>query len=141
MNNIYNLSNNSVVKVAAYKPYQWGDTYYIGSTPIGVVIGSNKDTTTNGFVGYVTISLNASSLDYFNDYCAYELEPKKKKIVKTIGQNINMSDNFKIVVPWHNEEQLNKWLSSWGLRNAGILPDYLILQQDKNKEGCAITKK
>lgn len=42
-----------------------------------------------------------------------------------------------VVVAWHNSEQRDKFLAAWGIKT---VPDWLILQQDKNKEGCARTK-
>lgn len=48
-----------------------------------------------------------------------------------------------IVVAWHNEKQMHAFVNAWGFRNIGgatILPDWLILQCDTDKEGCAITK-
>lgn len=48
------------------------------------------------------------------------------------------SDTY-IVTAWWNPEQRNKFLAVWGLDYAN-LPDYIILQQDENKEGCAATK-
>lgn len=45
---------------------------------------------------------------------------------------------YAIVVPWHNKDQLRKFCDAWGIdwhdRN------WRIFQQDKNKEGCAVTK-
>jgi hypothetical protein len=46
-------------------------------------------------------------------------------------------DKMAVVVPWHNEEQLEAWKFHW---NICIQPEWLILQQDKTKEGCAVTK-
>lgn len=42
-----------------------------------------------------------------------------------------------IITPWHNKEQLEQFLAAWDISN---IPSYLLLQQDKNKEGCARTK-
>lgn len=42
-----------------------------------------------------------------------------------------------IVVPWHNREQLEKFCKAWRI---GHETEWLILQQDYNKEGCARTK-
>lgn len=44
---------------------------------------------------------------------------------------------FCIVTPWHNEKQRDAFLYAWGVTDT---PDWLILQQDKIKEGCARTK-
>lgn len=46
--------------------------------------------------------------------------------------------NFQIVVPWHQEEQLDEFMKAWGLFRP--LPEFLILQHDKKREGCAVTK-
>ena len=43
----------------------------------------------------------------------------------------------KIVVPWHNAEQLKTFLSAWNIRADD---ERIIFQQDKNREGCARTK-
>lgn len=43
----------------------------------------------------------------------------------------------KVVVPWHNYRQRESFLEAWGL--SGSEP-YLLLQQDTDKEGCAVTK-
>lgn len=48
-----------------------------------------------------------------------------------------MKDSTKIVVPWHDLDQVNSFLDAW---NAFSDDEYLILQQDKKKEGCATTK-
>jgi hypothetical protein len=48
-----------------------------------------------------------------------------------------MSEKVAVVVPWHNESQLLLFLDAWGIDGP---PDYLILQQDRNREGCATTK-
>lgn len=42
-----------------------------------------------------------------------------------------------IVTPWHNEDQLEQFLAAWNILD---IPDYLILQKDTDKEGCARTK-
>lgn len=44
---------------------------------------------------------------------------------------------YKIVVPWHNPEQIEAWKDAWGVTENH--PD-LILQQDTDKSGCAVTK-
>jgi hypothetical protein len=43
----------------------------------------------------------------------------------------------KIIVPWHNREQLNRFLTAW---NVFETDDRLVLVQDKDKSGCAATK-
>ena len=53
------------------------------------------------------------------------------------------NNKVKIVVPWHNQGQLNSFLAAWGILMEvaqGNTPNYLILQQDKDKSGCATTK-
>lgn len=44
---------------------------------------------------------------------------------------------MKIVVAWHNSDQLDKFLAAWGCVATYNL---LLLQQDKDGEGCAATK-
>jgi hypothetical protein len=46
--------------------------------------------------------------------------------------------NFRVIVPWHNHDQIESFLGAWGVSNKD--PSWLYLQQDKNKEGCALTK-
>ncbi len=46
--------------------------------------------------------------------------------------------NYCIVVPWHNREQLDKFLEAWNVHTDDC--NYLILQEDKDKSGCAATK-
>ena len=50
-----------------------------------------------------------------------------------------MNNRTMIVTPWHNERQLQKFLEAWGIWNKA-LPDFLHLEQDKTKKGCALTK-
>lgn len=49
-----------------------------------------------------------------------------------------MSENFRIITPWWNPAQKEAFLKAWGI--TGAIPDYLILQQDEKREGCARTK-
>lgn len=42
-----------------------------------------------------------------------------------------------IVVPWHKSSQLDLFLQSWG---TDLSDERFIFQQDKNKDGCALTK-
>lgn len=42
-----------------------------------------------------------------------------------------------VVVPWHNQSQLDLFLESWGVE---FSDDRVLFQQDYNREGCAITK-
>jgi hypothetical protein len=44
-----------------------------------------------------------------------------------------------IVVPWHRDEEVDAFLSAWGI-TWDTKPEWLILQHDVNREGCAITK-
>jgi hypothetical protein len=44
-----------------------------------------------------------------------------------------------IVTPWHNPDQLSLFLKAWGI-DPKQPPDFLHLQQDKTKQGCAKTK-
>lgn len=43
----------------------------------------------------------------------------------------------KVVVPWHSQMQKRLFLDAWGLNG---WEEYLMLQQDTEKEGCARTK-
>ena len=49
-----------------------------------------------------------------------------------------MSDKFAVVVPWVNEKQLEMFSAAWGLES--VDEDWLILQHDTRKEGCAVMK-
>lgn len=42
-----------------------------------------------------------------------------------------------VVVPWHNRNQLDSFLTAWGIESTD---DRVRLQQDRDKEGCAKTK-
>lgn len=48
-----------------------------------------------------------------------------------------ITENVKVVVPWHNPDQKKQFLDAWSLE--GDEP-FLVLQQDFAKEGCARTK-
>lgn len=48
-------------------------------------------------------------------------------------------EQIAVVVPWHNEQQIAKFLSQWN-ESDKEQSDYLILQHDEHKEGCAKTK-
>lgn len=48
-----------------------------------------------------------------------------------------MSEKIFVVVPWHNEEQRAAFLEAWRISK---VPRWLVLQRDKNREGCAMTK-
>jgi glycosyltransferase involved in cell wall biosynthesis len=45
-----------------------------------------------------------------------------------------------VVTPWHKEEQLRLFLNAWGYPSVEAAPDWLYLQQDKDRRGCANTK-
>lgn len=45
--------------------------------------------------------------------------------------------NTKVVVPWHNAEQVGKFRDAWGVF---MDDERIIYQQDKTREGCARTK-
>lgn len=45
--------------------------------------------------------------------------------------------NTKVVVPWHNFEQLDRFLKAWSICQDD---DRVIFQQDRHHEGCACTK-
>lgn len=47
-----------------------------------------------------------------------------------------MNPSTRIVVPWHNRTQIGLFLDAWKV----TIEQFLILQQDKNKSGCAATK-
>ena len=48
-----------------------------------------------------------------------------------------MAESVKVVVPWHNEAQLESFLEAWGVTRDD---PRLHLQQDRDKSGCARTK-
>ena len=48
-----------------------------------------------------------------------------------------MAESVKVVVPWHNAEQLTSFLDAWQVNRSD---PRLHLQQDKDKLGCACTK-
>lgn len=48
-----------------------------------------------------------------------------------------MSEKAMVVVPWHLPEVLASFSAAWGFR---AQPDWLILEQDVNHQGCAVTK-
>lgn len=50
-----------------------------------------------------------------------------------------MQPGVAVVVPWHNQKQIYMWLEAWKVSKADTLY-WLILQHDKNGEGCARTK-
>ncbi|MFA4974642.1 MAG: hypothetical protein WC683_18710 [bacterium] len=49
-----------------------------------------------------------------------------------------MTDNAAVVVPWVSEKQVELFLDAWNLD--GTKPDWLVLQHDSQREGCAATK-
>jgi len=44
---------------------------------------------------------------------------------------------YAIVVPWVTDEEIAKFKEAWGVEGE---PDWLVLQQDENHEGCGATK-
>ncbi len=50
-----------------------------------------------------------------------------------------MTNDCAVVVPWHRTEEIEEFLSQWGF-SFGTMPEWLILQQDINREGCGLTK-
>lgn len=44
---------------------------------------------------------------------------------------------YAIVTPWHNPAQKESFLEAWDVTT---VPEWLVLQQDKDKSGCAVTK-
>lgn len=46
--------------------------------------------------------------------------------------------DVKVIVPWHNPDQKNKFLAAWGVEH--LQPNCLLLVQDADKRGCANTK-
>jgi hypothetical protein len=46
-------------------------------------------------------------------------------------------NNIFVVVPWVTEKEKYDFLTEWGLNS---IPDWLILQQDKQHDGCGVTK-
>jgi hypothetical protein len=47
------------------------------------------------------------------------------------------SEKTCVVVPWVKEEQRDMFLEAWNIQ---LVPDWLVLQHDKDKEGCGKTK-
>lgn len=43
-----------------------------------------------------------------------------------------------VVVPWCDEKQIEKFVDAWSV--GSFIPDWLILQHDEHREGCAVTK-
>lgn len=48
-----------------------------------------------------------------------------------------MSAQAAIMVPWHIESVRDEFLRAWGITT---VPDWLIMEHDARKEGCAVTK-
>lgn len=48
-----------------------------------------------------------------------------------------MTEPWAVVVPWHNPAQRDAFLEAWGVEGS---PDWLVLQHDKDREGCGVTK-
>lgn len=49
----------------------------------------------------------------------------------------NLLDGFAVVVPWVSNAQLASFLDAWGILTR---PNWLVLQHDAAREGCAVTK-
>lgn len=45
--------------------------------------------------------------------------------------------SYAVVTPWWNPEQRDKFLEAWSIDK---LPDWLFLEQDRDKSGCPVTK-
>lgn len=45
---------------------------------------------------------------------------------------------YAVVVPWHRADQVESFLSAWGVGSQR--PDWLVLQHDADRDGCAVTK-
>ena len=45
-------------------------------------------------------------------------------------------NKFALVVPWHNEKQIETWKQAWNYRGQ----PWVVFQRDENKRGCAHTK-
>jgi len=45
-----------------------------------------------------------------------------------------------VVVAWHNPSQIKEWCDQWRAWDYQNTPDFLFLEEDRNKEGCARTK-
>lgn len=50
-----------------------------------------------------------------------------------------MSTKAAVVVPWHIPTVRDQFIQAWGLA-AHALPDWLILEHDADRQGCAVTK-
>lgn len=62
---------------------------------------------------------------------------KKEKRRTGFSYKRYMKKHFCVITPWHRREQLDWFLSQWGIAS---IPEWLLLQQDSNKEGCGVTK-
>ncbi len=49
------------------------------------------------------------------------------------------STDCAVVTPWHNRGQIEAFCEAWAVDPANP-PDYMILQHDASREGCAVTK-
>lgn len=49
----------------------------------------------------------------------------------------HMPKNVYVIVPWVTEEEKRKFRAAWGIHGS---PSWLIMQQDKEREGCGPTK-
>jgi hypothetical protein len=53
------------------------------------------------------------------------------------------TDKICVVVAWHSEEQIARFLDAWDLPISEMAKpeiDWLVLQRDREREGCAVTK-
>lgn len=48
-----------------------------------------------------------------------------------------LPSNCAVVTPWHRAEQRDAFLAAWQIESP---PDWLVLQQDEDRSGCAVTK-
>jgi hypothetical protein len=52
-----------------------------------------------------------------------------------------MKNYMAVVTPWYDPEQRDRFLHAWGLSVLpSSIPDWLILEQDRDRSGCAATK-
>lgn len=51
-----------------------------------------------------------------------------------------LNEEVCVVVAWHDPQQIRAWCDAWGFPVSRALPDWLVLQHDAQREGCAVTK-
>jgi hypothetical protein len=51
-----------------------------------------------------------------------------------------LNEEVRVVVAWHDQQQIQAWLKAWGVPVSFPFPDWLVLQHDAQREGCAVTK-